>query len=125
MEAILAIALFVAIMMAVYFGCRVIADRMASMRTRLPRPHAAFPTIAPPGAHWCRATTIVETSLARTADVAIFHQSAARQLDAAEYALHSLLAELNQVMATTVGSPLVAKREPATIAPRMPTALAA
>jgi hypothetical protein len=108
---------------AIYFADRAVARGWSDRR----KPVAArpFPKPMSRATHWQRATAVVERSIVRAADVSMHQAAAARQLEAAEYALHCLLDELGSVMTTSIGSPLAAK--PATVStPRpMPTALAA
>jgi hypothetical protein len=61
---------------------------------------------------WQRLSAVVELSLTRAADMSAHQAAAARQLEAAEYALHSLLGELQGVMTTSVVSPLAARVKP-------------
>jgi hypothetical protein len=63
----------------------------------------------PRDAHWVKATTVVQRAIDRTSTASSHHRAAAQQLEAAEYALHCLLGELDSVMKTAVGSPLQAK----------------
>lgn len=90
-------------------------------------PIRAFPQVKPRSAHWQRATSIVEQSLARASDIVSCQAAAARQLDACDYALHALLAELGDVMNLGVASPLAPRQQPAmpAQAPAHTTAIAA
>ncbi len=85
----------------------------------------AFPTLLSRETHWQRATSIVELSLARATDVLTNQSAASRQLEAAEYALHSLLSELGSMMSTSVRSPLEARQAVAHVGNRVQSALAA
>ncbi len=78
---------------------------------RTPRRPVAVPFPQPldPAAHWQKATSIVELSLNRAASMSASQQAAARQLEAADYALHLLLEELNQVMNVGIASPLASR----------------
>jgi hypothetical protein len=75
--------------------------------------------------HWQRATSIVEQSLSRVTDIMANQAAASRQINAAEYALHSLLIELGSVMATGVRSPLEARHAHSPSPARLPSAMAA
>lgn len=86
----------------------------------------AFPAIRPAAMQWQRVTGVVELALSRAADMSAHQAAATRQLEAADYALHTLLGELNQVMTTSVASPLVRKPRPAApVLPLPSSALAA
>jgi hypothetical protein len=125
METIIGLALLFALAMAAYAASRIIVGGTSWQRPerRVERP--AFPAVMSRQTHWSRATSVVELSLSRAADMAAHQANAARQLEAADYALHVLLGELNQVMATTVMSPLTRKARPAAASVHMPAALAA
>lgn len=82
---------------------------LGHLRLALSRPQAAparFPSVLTPQAHWQKATSIVELSLARAATMAACQDAAKRQLEAADYALHLLLDDLAQVMSIGITSPL-------------------
>lgn len=77
-------------------------------------------------AHWSRATRIVETAITRSAGVRSLHDAASQQLQAADYALHTLLLELEGIMSIDMASPLTTPRpQRATVVPmRRPLAAA-
>lgn len=125
METIIVLALLFALAMAAYAASRMLLIDFAWPGRRQPVKRASFPAIMTPQSHWSRATGIVELSLARATDMAAHQANAARQLEAADYALHILLGELNQVMATTVVSPLARKARPTPATAHMPSAMAA
>ncbi|HXE70996.1 MAG TPA: hypothetical protein VN523_16690 [Hyphomicrobiaceae bacterium] len=55
--------------------------------------------IRPPAAgHWSAVAAIVETGLRQAEAMSACHAAAGRQIDAAEYALHRLLADCSKVM---------------------------
>lgn len=83
------------------------------------------PSVLSRETHWQRATSIVELSLSRVTDIMANQKAASRQINAAEYALHSLLIELSSVMATSIGSPLEARRAARQECAMLPSALAA
>jgi hypothetical protein len=49
-------------------------------------------------AHWSRVSAVVERSVERAHGIGAQHSAARQQLDAAEYTLHRLIEELNDVM---------------------------
>lgn len=125
METLFVLALLFALAMAAYAASRMLMGGVTWLRTEGPNCRPAFPAPMSFQDHWSRAASVVELSLNRATDMAAHHANATRQLEAADYALHVLLGDLKQVMATTVTSPLVQKSRPATAAAHMPAALAA
>lgn len=118
METFLAAALIVAILMAGSFGGKALFDALAGRRNV--RTTTAFAAPLSRETHWSRITSVVDTSMTRAAVIMASQEQAARQLDAADYALHSLLRELEDVMPGLASSPLertpssnVERREPA------------
>lgn len=89
------------------------------------QPRLNIPGVLSKETHWQRATSIVELSLLRVTDIKANQAAASRQINAAEYALHSLLIELGSVMATSVRSPLEARRAHSAAPVRLPSAMAA
>lgn len=125
METISLLAMLLVTGASVYGTAWLVGKGWTRLTRTQPRPSAVFPGAMPKQTHWQRATSIVELSVARASDMTACHAAASRQLEAAEYALHSLLAELGSVMATTVNSPLNAPPIAPPAAIRSRTALAA
>lgn len=125
MDTIIGLALLLALAMATYAATRMGVASKPPWRQVQPAERPAFPAAMARQTHWSRATGIVELSLSRAADMASQHANAARQLEAADYALHVLLGELSQVMATTVRSPLEQASRATATNVRIPSALAA
>ena len=125
MDTIIGLALLLALAMATYAATRKGVASKPLWRQLNTAERRTFPAVMARQTHWSRATGIVELSLSRAADMASQHANAARQLEAADYALHVLLGELSQVMATTVRSPLeqTSRVLPANL--QIPSALAA
>ena len=84
-----------------------------------------LPSVLARETHWQRATSIVELSMSRVTDIMANQTAASRQINAAEYALHSLLIELGSVMATSIRSPLEARQAARQERAMLPSALAA
>ena len=125
METTIALATLLILVAAIYATDRTVSRGWSALETRRAGIKTAFPCVLPKDTHWQRTTAVVERSIMRATDVAAHHASAARQLEAAEYALHCLLNELGCVMKTTVGSPLVVRPAPQAVRVRLQTALAA
>ena len=126
METVLAVILLATLGVAIYS-----ADQIAGGKWNLlhrPEPGAAksFPAVMPRDAHWQRATGVVDLALTRAATMVAWQNGAARQLEAADYALHTLLDELRGVMEVSIQSPLAtrARTAPSTT-PQARPALAA
>lgn len=56
-------------------------------------------------AHWARVSAVVERSVERAHGIGQQQVAARQQLDAAEYTLHRLIEELNEVMLSPVQLP--------------------
>jgi hypothetical protein len=56
-------------------------------------------------AHWARVSAVVERSVVRANGISEQHVAARQQLDAAEYTLHRLIEELNEIMLSPVQLP--------------------
>jgi hypothetical protein len=69
---------------------------------------AAAAAILSPEAQWQRVSAIVEQSVQRAHGIGEQQSAARQQLDAAEYTLHRLIEELNEVMHLPVQLPLQA-----------------
>ena len=125
MQTIIALALLSALAIATYLASRIIAGGVSNLRSECQSQAGTFPAVTPGDNQWALVTGIVELSLARAANIVTHNAAAARQLEAADYALHSLLGELSQVMAPAVSSPLAAKVRPVAAPTQMPSAMAA
>ena len=125
METTIALALLPILAAVALVADRSILRRPAAPQTRRLNNRSAFPAVMAKDRHWQRTTAVVERSIERATAVATHHASAARQLEAAEYALHCMLDELGHVMKTTIGSPLGARPTPEAMRVRPRTALAA
>jgi hypothetical protein len=75
--------------------------RARPARAELPRRSASLAPadgMSPPAlGHWCTVAAIVETGLRQVETMAACHAAAGRHIDAAEYALHRLLADCRKV----------------------------
>jgi hypothetical protein len=60
--------------------------------------------------HWARVSAVVARSVERAQDIGQQQSAARQQLDAAEYTLHRLIEELNEVMTSPVQLPKRADR---------------
>jgi hypothetical protein len=69
-------------------------------------------------AQWHRVSAVVERSIERAQDIGAQQAAARQQLDAAEYTLHRLIEELNEVMTAPVQLP---KRDDASVLTAEPT----
>lgn len=98
---------------------------LRARKSAVPQRKLHIPSALTKETHWQRATSIVELSLSRVTEIMANQAAASRQINAAEYALHSLLIELGGVMATNVRSPLVARHAQSQASARLPSALAA
>ena len=76
-------------------------------------------------AHWARVSAVVERSVERAHGIGEQQSAARQQLDAAEYTLHRLIEELNEVMMSPVQLPKRADRAVTIPAPSFVSALAA
>jgi hypothetical protein len=72
------------------------------------QPIADAAAILSPEAQWQRVSAIVEQSVQRAHGIGEQQSAARQQLDAAEYTLHRLIEELNEVMHLPVQLPLQA-----------------
>ncbi len=124
MEIIFALSALLAISLAARFVGRMASDGIR-LRSASKAPRKAFAAKLSAADHWSRATGIVELSLARAGSVMSHNAAIARQLEAADYALHNLLGELTQVMAVSVASPLARQAQTAAASAPMRRALAA
>ena len=123
MEIIVALCLLVALTAGIWRVDRAISRSSFDSARRSP---AAFPSCMPREMQWQRTTSVVERSIERAANVVAANVAAARQLEAAEYALHCLLEEIGGVMRIHVQSPLLAHVAPIEIRQGCaPTAMAA
>jgi hypothetical protein len=125
METTIALILLLILAATVYATERAVSSGWSARKTRRNSIKTGFPGVLAKDSHWQRTTAVVERSIMRATDVAAHHASAARQLDAAEYALHCLLDELGGIMKITVGSPLGARPASEAVRVRLQTALAA
>jgi hypothetical protein len=110
-EVLIAIAVMAAaVLCALMMGRSGLTDREPVKNTaspdRMRHPASARPARLSAQAHWERVTAAVEQSLARAQDMRDHQHAAAQQLQAAEYALHTLLGELGVVMEPGIASPL-------------------
>jgi hypothetical protein len=64
-------------------------------------------------AQWLRVSAVVERSIERAQGIGAQQSAARQQLDAAEYTLHRLIEELNEVMMSPVQLPKRAEAAPA------------
>jgi hypothetical protein len=125
METVVALTLLIVLAAAIYAADRVVARGWNARPARRSGPAAGFPGVLSRDAHWQRVTGMVERSITRASDISAHQASAARQLEAADYALHCLLDELGDVMMTTVRSPLQMKAMVPTRSAQAPAAMAA
>jgi hypothetical protein len=125
METTLALALLLILAAAIYVAEHAATRGWTARKKRRSGIDPAFPKATTRETHWQRTTAVVERAITRAADMAANHAAAARQLEAADYALHSLLHELGGVMKATVGSPLGARPVPEAARAQPQTALAA
>jgi hypothetical protein len=76
-------------------------------------------------AHWARVSAVVERSVEQAHAIGEQHSAARQQLDAAEYTLHRLIEELNEVMMSPVQLPERAERARAVLPSGFVPAMAA
>src|SRR5215470_13909877 len=90
--------------------------RLALARRNEPiaTPATAPEPTAAAGGHWSSVAAIVEAGLSSVEAASAFHAGAGRQIDAAEYALNRLLADLGKVMP---------RPQPIEVAPQRPIRL--